>query len=243
MELSKRLLAVAGLVTEGGSVADIGTDHGYVPIYLVRRGIAEKAIALDINKGPLARAKAHIAACGLAEQIEVRLSDGLLEVRPGEVDVVIAAGMGGGLAIRILEEGKAVVSSLKYCVLQPQSEIGRVRRYLDENGFRIVEEEMVEEGGKFYPMMKAVYAEPGEGYEEYEYQYGKRLLERRHPILREFLLREQRIQEQIRARLARQEDSESARRRMQALEEEIEYTEKALSHFAVPYMETDGRKE
>lgn len=243
MELSKRLLAVAGLVTEGASVADIGTDHGYVPIYLVRRGIAEKVIALDINKGPLSRAKAHIAACGLAEQIEVRLSDGLLKVCPGEVDVVIAAGMGGGLAIQILEEGKAVVSSLKYCILQPQSEIGRVRRYLDENGFRIVEEEMVEEGGKFYPMMKAVYAEPGEEYEEYEYQYGKRLLERRHPILREFLLREQRIQEQIRARLARQEDSESARRRIQILEEEIKHTEKALSHFTVPYMEADGRKE
>ncbi len=234
MELSKRLHAVAGLVTEGASVADIGTDHGYVPIYLVRRGIAEKAIALDINKGPLARAEAHIASYGLSERIEARLSDGLLGVRPGEVDVMIAAGMGGGLVIRIMEEGKEVVNALKYCILQPQSEIGRVRRYLDENGFRIAKEDMVEEDGKFYPMMKAVHTEHGEDYEEYEYRYGKRLLEARHPTLYKFLLRERRMQADIQAKLACQEGSEGAKRRIRELEREIGCTEQALSRFAVP---------
>ena len=93
MELSKRLTKVASLVTEGASVADIGTDHGYIPIYLIENNIAARAIALDINKGPLERARMHIVGHGLKGQIETRLSDGLKEVKPGEVDTMIAAGM------------------------------------------------------------------------------------------------------------------------------------------------------
>ena len=108
MELSKRLQAVADLVTEGASVADIGTDHGYIPIYLIEHHIAEKVIALDINRGPLERARMHIVGHGLKEKIETRLSDGLEKVLPGEVDTMIAAGMGGGLVIKILMEGRTV---------------------------------------------------------------------------------------------------------------------------------------
>ena len=102
MELSKRLYAVAGLVTEGASVADIGTDHGYVPIYLVINNIASKVIAMDINRGPLERARMHIIGHGLKGKIETRLSDGLKEIEPFEVEGMIAAGMGGGLVIKIL---------------------------------------------------------------------------------------------------------------------------------------------
>ena len=105
MELSKRLQAVADLVTEGASVADIGTDHGYIPIYLIEHHIAEKVIALDINRGPLERARMHIVGHGLKEKIETRLSDGLEKVLPGEVDTMIAAGMGGGIAYFLDEDG------------------------------------------------------------------------------------------------------------------------------------------
>ena len=125
MELSKRLYAVAGLVTEGASVADIGTDHGYVPIYLVESGIASKVIALDVNQGPLNRARMHIVGHGLGDRIETRLSDGLARICPGEVDTVIASGMGGPLTIRILQEGKEVADQLNALILQPQSEICR----------------------------------------------------------------------------------------------------------------------
>ena len=128
MELSKRLQAVADLVTEGASVADIGTDHGYIPIYLIEHHIAEKVIALDINRGPLERARMHIVGHGLKEKIETRLSDGLEKVLPGEVDTMIAAGMGGGLVIKILMEGRTVADALDTMILQPQSEIGKVRR-------------------------------------------------------------------------------------------------------------------
>ena len=93
MELSKRLTAVAGLVTEGASVADIGTDHGYIPIHLIEQNLSPKVIAMDINKGPLERARIHIAGYGMSDRIETRLSDGLAAVKPKEVEEMIVAGM------------------------------------------------------------------------------------------------------------------------------------------------------
>lgn len=230
MELSKRLYAVAGLVTEGASVADIGTDHGYVPIYLVKNKIASKVIAMDINRGPLERAKMHIIGHGLKGQIETRLSDGLKSLEPGEVDAFIAAGMGGGLVIKILEDSKEVVDKLKFAVLQPQSEIAKVRKYLNQNGLVIIDEDMVEEDGKFYPMMKVVHGEPQE-YEEYEYIFGKILLEKNHPVLHKFLLREQYIQESIVEQLSKHLGSESAEQRTREILHERQYTLMALERF------------
>ena len=97
MELSKRLKAVAGLVTEGASVADIGTDHGYVPIWLIQSGKASRVIAMDVNEGPLERARGHIRSKRLENVIFTRKSDGLQALHTGEADTMIAAGMGGGL--------------------------------------------------------------------------------------------------------------------------------------------------
>ena len=230
MELSKRLYAVAGLVTEGASVADIGTDHGYVPIYLVENGIASKVIALDVNQGPLNRARMHIVGHGLGDRIETRLSDGLARICPGEVDTVIASGMGGPLTIRILQEGKEVADQLNTLILQPQSEICRVRRFLTENGYRIEQEDMVLEDGKYYPVMRVVHGTK-EPYEEWEYLYGKRLLEARHPVLLEFLKRELRIKESILEQLAGRSGSESARERAEEICREREWIQKALAQY------------
>ena len=196
MELSKRLTAVAGLVTEGASVADIGTDHGYIPIHLIEQNLSPKVIAMDINKGPLERARIHIAGYGMSDRIETRLSDGLAAVKPKEVEEMIVAGMGGGLVIHILNEDPAKTRSLKELVLQPQSELAKVRRYLEEHRFRIVAEDMVEEDGKYYPMMKVIpteqkglYAEGVPAAEE-ELEYGKYLLEKAHPVMGEYLKKE-----------------------------------------------------
>ena len=230
MELSKRLYAVAGLVTEGASVADIGTDHGYVPIYLVESGIASKVIALDVNQGPLNRARMHIVGHGLGDRIETRLSDGLAMIRPGEVDTVIDSGMGGPLTIRILQEGKEVADQLNALILQPQSEICRVRRFLTENGYRIEQEDMVLEDGKYYPVMRVVHGTK-EPYEEWEYLYGKRLLEARHPVLLEFLKRELRIKESILEQLAGRSGSESARERAEEICRDREWIQKALAQY------------
>ncbi len=230
MELSKRLYAVAGLVTEGASVADIGTDHGYVPIYLVKNNIASKVIAMDVNKGPLERARMHIIGHGLKGKIETRLSDGLKKLHPGEVDTMIAAGMGGALVIKILNDSKEVVDQLTYCILQPQSEIDKVRKYLVKNQLRIIDEDMVEEDGKFYPMMKVVHGEV-EGHEEYEYIYGKKLLEKKHIVLEKYLLREKMIKESILEQLARRTDSISAKERAAEILTELELILKALERF------------
>ena len=230
MELSKRLYAVASLVTEGASVADIGTDHGYIPIYLTEQKIASKVIALDINKGPLERARMHIIGHGLKNQIETRLSDGLKAVDPGEVDTMIAAGMGGGLVIKILEEGKDVVDQLYTCILQPQSEIQRVREYLATNHLKIIAEDMVEEDGKFYPMMKVVHGEV-QPYTRCECLYGRCLLQQRHPVLEKYLHREMAIRESIFRQLEKRKNSESAAARMEEMRKEIILIDQALGYF------------
>lgn len=228
MELSKRLTAVAGLVPECASAADIGTDHGYVPIFLVEQKHVDRVIAMDVNKGPLERAGRHIAQCGLSDRVEIRLSDGLSALKAGEADVMIAAGMGGGLMIRIIEEGEMVVNSLKACILQPQSEIGNVRKYLAAHGLVIEKEDMVLEDGKFYPMMRAVHGKP-EHYEEYEYIYGKKLLQMCHPVLEKFLLRERGMKESIMERLRGYEQSEGIERRLVEIEREMIYIRQALN--------------
>ena len=139
MQLSQRLSSVASMVTAGNCLADVGTDHGYVPIYLYERNIIPHAIAMDVNKGPLERATLHIAESGMKEAIETRLSDGLAALKPGEADSVVIAGMGGPLIIRILSTYPEVTDSLKELILQPQSEIPEVRMWLYEHGYEIIE--------------------------------------------------------------------------------------------------------
>ena len=235
MELSKRLYAVAGLVTEGASVADVGTDHGYIPIYLAEQGIASKVIALDINGGPLKRATMHIIGHNLKDQIETRLSDGLYALEPGEVDTVIAAGMGGNLIIRILEEGEEVVKQLKACILQPQTEIWKVRKYLLDHHMDIIDEDMVEEDGKFYTMMRAVPAVSGDSlkYTECEYIFGKRLLEKKHPVLERFLHRELAIREEIFKELDHHQGSEGAKLRREEIRRDIMIISRALGNYCI----------
>ena len=227
MELSKRLCAVASLVTEGASVADIGTDHGYIPIYLTQKNLVSKVIALDINQGPLERAAVHIASSGLADKIETRLSDGLKNIMPEEVDTMIAAGMGGGLIIKILQEGHTVLDTISSFVLQPQSEIEKVRQYLCENDLCIVAEDMICEDGKYYSVMKAVHGK-SEPYEEWEYLYGKQLLSRKHPILKEYLIRERQICKDILKKLGEQKETARVSERMTEMRHRLKCVEKAL---------------
>ena len=114
---------MASMVTTGGILADIGTDHAYVPIALVQRQKIKGAIAMDINEGPLARAQEHIRAARLEEYIQTRLSDGAEALLPNEADSILIAGMGGELILHILTEGESVCSTAKELILQPQSEI------------------------------------------------------------------------------------------------------------------------
>ena len=160
IELSERMQAVSALVPIGHVAADIGCDHGFVSIDLVQRSICPHVYAADVRKGPLDRAKEHIAACGLKDKITAVLSDGLKEVPVcgSGADGFIAAGMGGKLIVSILTAVPKKTAQLSWCVLSPQSEIWLVRQALRELRFFIIEENMVLEEGKYYPMMLAVRA-------------------------------------------------------------------------------------
>lgn len=191
-KISDRLIRVAELVPKGSRLADVGTDHGYVPIWLLERGDIHSAIAMDVNRGPLLRARENRDKYGYQAVMELRLSNGLEKLRPGEADAVLIAGMGGPLMIQILEEGRENSRGVSTWVLQPQSEIPSMRRYLMTHGFNIVDEIMLMDEGKYYMAMKAL---PGkaEPWDDVEYLFGKHLLERRHPVLKAFLEKEKRI--------------------------------------------------
>ena len=149
MQLSKRLSAVASMVTEGNRLVDVGCDHGYLPLYLYLNKKIPSAIAMDVRPGPLSRARDHIAEYGLEKYIETRLSDGLYALSPGEGDTLTVAGMGGPLMERILTAKEDVRESFEELILQPQSDIPHFRRFLRGIGWEIVEEEIVLEDGKF----------------------------------------------------------------------------------------------
>lgn len=206
VKLSDRMAAVARLVPAGASVCDVGCDHGFVAIYLVEEKISPRVIAMDINTGPLLRAKQHIENALLSTYIETRLSDGLEKLAPGETECMIAAGMGGRLIVKILSDCPEKVGSLSYLVLQPQSELFLVRNYLRTRGFVIRKEDMILEDGKFYPMMLVetkgsgidcdgelkeggtAEAEADRAYRErLEDEFGPCLIKDRHPVLLQYL--------------------------------------------------------
>ncbi|MBQ8633997.1 MAG: SAM-dependent methyltransferase [Lachnospiraceae bacterium] len=227
VQLSKRLLAAAGMVTKGNIVADVGCDHAYTSIYLCQAGIAPKVIAMDVNKGPLVGAKAHVEEAGLSEHIDIRLSDGLQKLIPGEADTVLLCGMGGLLMIKILSDYPQATASLKELILQPQSEVGEVRAFLHKQGYEITEEHMLKEDGKFYVMMRAVKSDVPQAYEtECDYVYGKLLLEEKNPVLLEYLDREHRLRADVLTALAGQ-DTENARARKESLVGEFSLIEEA----------------
>ena len=203
LELSKRLLMSACMVSPGAVVADVGCDHGYVPIYLVERKICPRVIAMDINDGPLMRAEMNIREYGFSEQIETRKSDGLSDLRPGEADTMIAAGMGGNLMQRILLESTETVAAIEEFILQPQSDIPRFREFLNSHGFCIIAEDMVFEEGKYYTAMKAVHGEEPPFTSE-ELTYGRILLESMHPVLLDYLKWESATKREILESLATQ---------------------------------------
>ena len=206
LKLSERLMAAASLVTPGLVLADIGTDHGFLPIWLVQSGLTPRAVAADVNEGPLERAREHIAAQGLEEKIETRRMDGLAGfcARDG-IESIVIAGMGGTLMIRILKEAQEeVLAGCRELILQPQSEIAAVREYLASEGFVIRAEEFILEDGKYYPMMRATRRaedEPAPSLTPEEARYGPCLLRGAHPVLRLYLEKEKAIQEKILAAL------------------------------------------
>jgi tRNA (adenine22-N1)-methyltransferase len=238
MQLSKRLQTVADLVTPGNRVADVGCDHAYTSIYLAKHHIAPYIIAMDVNQGPIDRARENIIKYGYDDRIEVRKSDGLEKLNPQEVDTILIAGMGGALTVQILTEYPEVIRNIQELVLQPQAEIHKVRQLLQEQGFIIIAENMVKEDGKYYSMMKAVPVNNSDHAEQYlltfkeHFLYGRLLLEQRHQILREFLLWDFGICEDIIKTLTEVE-SEHSLQRQKEIEERMHSIGCGLKYFDV----------
>lgn len=150
LQLNPRLLKIAQLVTKSNCLADIGTDHAYIPIWSVLNGVADHAIASDINKGPVDRAAKNVRAFGLADKISLRLGSGLSTITPGEVDTIVIAGMGGILISDILDAASDTVSCAKQLILQPMTAVKELREYLSQNSFTLTGEYLAAEDEKIY---------------------------------------------------------------------------------------------
>jgi tRNA (adenine22-N1)-methyltransferase len=150
-----RLAALAAFVSQGARLADIGTDHAFLPINLVQSNIIVSAIAGDVHVGPYKAAKEHVEALGLESKISVRLGNGMAVLSPGEVDIVVIAGMGGQTIIEILNDNPEVTRALTRLILQPMVAASTVRRWLEENGWYLVDECLVQDDGRLYEIVVA----------------------------------------------------------------------------------------
>lgn len=236
MVLSERLMMSISMMPKGKVVADVGCDHARVAIWLVKNGIAPRVIATDLRTGPLSHADANIAYFHCEDKIETRLSDGLMNLRPSEAEVILIAGMGGGLTVHILSEGLDRIRLASDLVLQPQSERGAVRRFLLEHDFSIVEERCCVEDGKFYNSIHAVNRSlqrektTDSEFLEEEYEFGRYLLQEKNPVLLDYLKNEYRKALLVKASLE-SNHTESAQSRLPEFLKEMKVIENALSFY------------
>ena len=200
MKLSDRLQLIADEIHWGETMADIGTDHGFLPLYLLETKKCPKVIMADISSGSLAKAEEN---CKLAKpdgDYELRLGNGIDILEDGEVDVVAIAGMGGNLIADILEWNLAKSRSIKRYILQPRRHVGKLRHWLFCNGFEIVKESLVEEG-KFICEILTVESGPAEKGREAEYgaefDYPDSLLEHINPLTAPYLQRKLELENMI----------------------------------------------
>jgi len=228
LELSKRLAAVARNVPDGVTVADIGTDHAYLPVYLVREGRTARVVAGEISRGPYKSALSTLRTQDMEKQIDLRLGDGLDILAPGEVEVITLAGMGGKTVCEILDAGRRVIERVKLLIIQPMGDAPVVRRWLLENDWSFANEEMVYEDGHYYVI---IVAKPGLEVirDDFLLDFGPRLIERRDTVFYGYL---QKKLAEIKAVLFKLEftDSEKAREKVSFLHKQAARIEEVLKY-------------
>ena len=193
----------------------------------MKNGIAVSAIAMDVRKGPLSRAAEHVQEYGLEDKIQLRLSDGLDELRAGEADAVIISGLGGPLMIDMLTRGHEVAQTVDTFVLSPQSDIPGVRVYLREHGYRIDKELFFKDEGKYYTVMVVTHGESQLG-RYIDDLFGKELLDSADSTLKEYLEKEQARYRQLIPSLE-SASREETRQRGEKMKVELSYIEEALA--------------
>ncbi|MGI1802667.1 tRNA (adenine(22)-N(1))-methyltransferase [Limosilactobacillus reuteri] len=200
--LSARLACVASLVPAGARVADIGSDHAYLPAALVLDGKIDFAIAGEVVKGPYENAVHEIKDHQLEGKVIPRLADGLAAIEPADkVDTITIAGMGGSLIASILEKGKDKLTEIKRLVLQPNVGESQLREWLMNNHYQIMTEKIIEEDNHIYEIIVAEPSVVPFRYSKYELDFGPFLLENKGPIFkkkwREYLQREAHVIDQM----------------------------------------------
>lgn len=185
MKLSNRLQKIADFVPQNSIVGDIGTDHGYIPGYLIENNISKRVIGTDISKGSLDKIIQFVNKEGFQDKIFPRLGNGLEVIKPFEIDTVIIAGM-GGLLIKEILENKKVSKTITNFILQPMIASKELREYLIENNFVILKEDLVKEDNKFYEI---IFAKEGKSHvvREIDYEISPLLVKEKHPLLKKFI--------------------------------------------------------
>ena len=201
--LSKRLRLCCDYVAKGDRVADVGTDHGYLGLWLLQQGIARHVIASDIVPGPLSAAKNNAEKYGFTEQMSFYLSDGVQNI-PHDFDTLVCAGMGGDTMISILEQGNWLRDDRYRLILQCQSKTPLLRRYLSEHGFHIRQEKLVRDGKFIYSAMEVVF-EPGHNLTPGQWYFPPALRRQPSELLSEYF---HRVMEGLRQAAAHRPDSE-----------------------------------
>lgn len=188
MKLTDRLLKIASLVTKEKRLADIGTDHGYIPVYLLTKGHIDFAILADVNKGPLENARNEVRHNKLLDKVDLRLGSGIEVLKVNEVDEVIIAGMGGILISELLEAKTRVAHNLEKLILQPMQAQDELRKYLLNNGYEILDEVLVKEDFRIYEIIVAKYTGKNTTVvDEIYYEIGQKLIENKDPLLHELI--------------------------------------------------------
>ncbi|QNU65421.1 SAM-dependent methyltransferase [Ruminiclostridium herbifermentans] len=183
LSLKGRLKLLADKVPKCNVAADIGTDHAYIPIYLIQQGICKKAIASDVRIGPVKVAEKNINLYKMSNQIETRLGSGLDTLCENEADTIIIAGMGGTLLSELLEANIKKACAANLLVLQPMNDLDVVRKWLFEHKFDIYDEELAAEGEKVYCVISAKYDGNERQYEEFQLHVGEKLIKKEDPLL------------------------------------------------------------
>jgi tRNA (adenine22-N1)-methyltransferase len=226
MELSVRLGKTASLVEPCRCVADIGTDHAYIPIYLVKKGICSHAIASDINRGPIKKAARNISLNGLDDKIECRIGPGLNTLKKGETDVAIIAGMGGNLIRDIIEERLDLFRDLKYAILQPVQNPEVLREYIYKKGYEIIDEELCIDENKYYEIIKIRYDEKTYDADDIFFEISEKLYNEKHPVIKDFIKHKLEKYRKILGKI--QDDTALALDRKRELEMKIKRLEEML---------------
>ena len=230
MELSKRLNWIIGEINKVEVIMDVGTDHGYIPIYLVKNNITKKVIASDINKEPLKKAKINASLDGVLDKIDLRLGGGLFPLNNKEANAVIIAGMGGNLIRDILENDLNKVKNLDYLILQPAQNPEVLRKYLYNNNYEILEEDICLDENKYYEIFKVKY-KSGDYIllEDIFYEISPTMLSKKLPLFKSYI--ENKIEKNKKVMEFIKDNTEHAIERKNELKEKNQKLEKLLKNF------------